>query len=314
MPEPSKKLCNRYDVLAWGGAVLALITLEILPASVSANFLTAVFAFASLIGFLMIYLRDNFVGSLLAISGFFLVIFLFAMQSSSGVTTLANFGSYFGGVLTPIGVFVAFVSLKKQLSTLEDQRNEELELAHINELIAAFDELKLEAEHLKNAFDYSQFFNNTFIDYWGFYSQLFRNVEMHSGTKKYDEYADYLIKLKGLLGITDQLKAVHAFKFERSKVRAKYSLEKNRSYMFWSIRQAYEFSYYVKFRQPLNSTGTTYDLRLYDFVKAAEGSVFGEYALVNFDRRLPAMMGSSDRIQARKLRVQACAERASAVS
>lgn len=302
MPEPSNKLCNRYDILAWGGAVLALIALAINPASVSGNFLAAFFAFSSLTGFLRIYLRDNFVGSLLAIIGFFLVIFLFAMQSASGVTTLANFGSYFGGVLTPIGVLVAFVSLKKQLSALEDQRREELELARINELIAAFDELKLEAEHLKNAFDYSQYFNNNFVDYWGFYSRVFRNVEMFAGTEVYREYTVYLLKLKGLLHIVDELKNIEVFEFDRSKMRSSYFLDKNSSYMFWAIRQAYDFSCYVKFRQPLDSTGTTYDLRFYDFVKAAEGSVFSEYALVNFDKKSPSLRGSFDRLKARELR------------
>ena len=314
MSESSNKLCNRYDVLAWGGAVLTLISLAVLPSSSVSDLLAAVFAFMSVVGFLMMYMRENFVGSLLVLSGFFVVIFLIAMQADNselaGTAYLANFGSYFGGVLTPIGVLVAFVSLKKQLASLEDQRKEELELAHINELITAFDELKLEAEHLKEAFDYPKYFNNVWIDHWGFYSQLFRNVGIFAGTKVSGTYTEYLLKLKALLHIVDELKDVDAFKFDRSKVRASYLLDKNSGYMLRSIRQAYEFSYYVKFRQPLDSTGTTYDLRFYDFVKAVEGSVFGEYAIVNFDKKYPASLGSCDRITARKLSLQDRAERA----
>jgi len=314
MPDSSTPLCNRYDVLAWGGAVLALLSFALFPDSATRKFLVVVFLFLAVLGCLVINMSNKIISSLVVLIVFFLVVFLIAMQSDSpdlsGTAYLANFGSYFGGVMTPIGVLVAFVSLKKQLAALEDQRKEELELAHINELITAFDELKLEADHLKDAFDYPKYFNNVWIDHWGFYSQLFRNVGIFAGTKVSGTYTEYLLKLKALLHIVDELKDIDAFKFDRSKVRASYLLDKNSGYMLRSISQAYEFSYYVKFRQPLDSTGTTYDLRFYDFVKAVEGSVFGEYAIVNFDKKYPASLGSCDRLRARELREQEKAERA----
>lgn len=118
MSESSNKLCNRYDVLAWGGAVLTLISLAVLPASSVSNLFAAVFAFMSVVGFLMMYMRENLVGSLLVLSGFFVVIFLIAMQADNselaGTAYLANFGSYFGGVLTPIALFFAYLSIRDQ--------------------------------------------------------------------------------------------------------------------------------------------------------------------------------------------------------
>ncbi len=44
--------------------------------------------------------------------GVFFVIFLFVLSNHFGIeqSTLANFGSYFGGVLTPIGIFVGWIS------------------------------------------------------------------------------------------------------------------------------------------------------------------------------------------------------------
>lgn len=165
MSEPSNKLCNRYDVLAWGGAVLALITLAILPASVSTNFLTAVFAFISLVGFLMVYMKGNLIAILLIIGCFFLVVFILALQSDdsglSGTAYLANFGSYFGGVMTPVGLFVAFWAVKKQEKIEKRkvlQQKVDIEVSRIFQIHAGAenDMIKYEnGEDLVNGLNYS---------------------------------------------------------------------------------------------------------------------------------------------------------------
>lgn len=143
MSESSNKLCNRYDVLAWGGAVLTLISLAVLPASSVSNLFAAVFAFMSVVGFLMMYMRENFIGSLLVLSGFFVVIFLFAMQSDNselaGTAYLANFGSYFGGVMTPIGLFVAFWAVRKHEESEKRKIEQKKVDIEIKELFKAFD-------------------------------------------------------------------------------------------------------------------------------------------------------------------------------